>query len=391
MIERSLMQKLLAGSAALFVFCAVICAPGAGGSAALARKPEPVRIAVITALTGIGAEDHRYIVEAAELAAEEINHSGGILGRPVELRVIDNQSTPLGSKRAAEEAVEAGVLGVIGPFWSSHALSAAPVLQEARIPMITPIATSPEVTRVGDFIFRACVTDDVMGFLMARFALERLSAVSAVVMVNMSEKYSITLATRFTEEFADAGGEVLWTGAYRGSAVDFEDVLAKAMRLNPQVIFVPGYARDSGLLVKQAANMGVRSIFMGGDGWGEPMRQYAEDALVGTYYSSHYYQGSPSEENTLFRRLYEEKFNTEDMFDHSIPLTYDAVMLFADAAKRALSLEGEAVRNALAVTEDFKGATGTIAFDQNGDPKGKEVFIIRFVKSGSVLVHSMIR
>lgn len=382
------MNKRLIWAGVLVLFGVVFCASSMKWRPAQAQPPEPVRIGVVLALTGIAEEDNFPAVQAARLAVEEANLAGGILGRPVELEFFDNLSTPIGSKHAAQLAAKAGVLGVIGPLWSSHAMPAAAVLQESRIPMITPTATKPEITHAGDCIFRVCMRDDFQGLVMARFAYEKLGARTAVVLKNINEEYSVTLADVFAGAFEEIGGEVFWEGAYKGKSINFEDVLDRVRDFQADVLFIPGYARDSGLLMQQAVNMGIRTTFLGGDGWGENMRQYAGNALLGAYYTTHYHPDVPFEESGALQEVYKRRFGLETVTDIRIPLTYDAVKVFVDAAGRAGSPDRESVREALASTEGFRGATGTITFDKNGDPKGKEAIILRFDEKRSVFVHS---
>jgi branched-chain amino acid transport system substrate-binding protein len=386
--KTSMKNKFISACIAI-IFAGTIWASNVIEGSAQAEPLEPVRIAVLLALTGIAADDNYPAIQAAELAVEETNRKGGILGRLVELRFIDNRSTPLGSKHAAEKAVQAGIVGVIGPLWSSHAMPAAAVLQKARIPMITPTATKPEITRAGDYIFRTCMSDDFQGLVMARFAHERLGAKTAVVLKNISEEYSVALADRFINSFEEIGGRLLWEGAYKGTAVSFEDILEEVRGVDTDVLFIPGYARDSGLLVQQAVNMGIRSVFLGGDGWGESMRQYAGEALLGGYYTTHYHPDLPFVENVELKRIYKERFGLAKIDDIRIPLTYDSVMLFMEAVRRAGCPDRGAIREALASTQNFRGATGTITFDEHGDPMGKEAVILRFEKERSAFIHSI--
>jgi len=387
-MERNFMNSLRRGSVVLLVVLA-LAAAGTAFPPARAHGEAPIRIALILAQSGIASEDNRPALRAARLAVDETNRAGGVLGRPLDLLVIDNRSTPLGSKHAADQAVAARVAGVIGPLWSSHALSSAPVLQEARIPMITPTATKPEITWAGDCIFRACMSDAFQGRVMARFAFEELGARTAVVFKNINEAYSITLADMFEGAFEEAGGSVAWEGAYSGKAVNFERALGRLDDFVPDVVYIPGYARDSGLLIQQAVKMGIRTTFLGGDGWGEKMRAYGGDAVVGAYYTTHYHPDLPFESNRVLKRLYRERFGVERITDIRIPLTYDAVLLFADAVRRAGSVESERVLEALYRTQGFQGATGTIEFGESGDPKRKEASILRFEERRSVLVHSV--
>jgi branched-chain amino acid transport system substrate-binding protein len=338
------------------------------------------RLALILARTGIGADENLPAEKAAELAVAELNGAGGLLGRTVRLVLVDDESTPLGARKAAEYAVSQGVIGVIGAFRSSHCLAMIPVIREARIPMITPTATNPEVTRGNAFIFRACFTDEAQGKAMARFARRDLGARSAAVLTNMTENYSITLARTFAAGFADLGGTMLGQGEYQGSAVDFAAPLAGLGRSGADVVFVPGYPRDSGLLISQAVSSGIHSVFLGGDAWdlNPGVDPYAGTALEGAYHSTQWYADAPAERNRALRALYRKRYGAGGFSSMQIPLTYDSIMLFADAARRANSLDPGKIAQALQQTRGFKGAAGSITFDPDRNPLGKEVVILKY-------------
>ncbi len=349
---------------------------------------EPVKIAVIFAQTGIAAEDNVAMGQAATMAVDEINQQGGLLGRPIELIFIDNKSTSLGSKSAAMEAVQRQVTGVIGASWSSHSLAMAPVLQKARIPMITPVSTSPQVTKFGNYIFRVCFTDELQAKTMARFARKDLNAGTAVVLHNINEQYSITLGNFFTHWFIKNGGTVLFQGNYTGKSVDFTEMLTKVKILNPDVVFIPGYSRDSALVIRQAVDMGITTTFLGGDAWTTKMFDYAGKSLNGSYTTANWHKDFPFPESHHLRALFHRTYDNSPVYNSDIPLTYDAVGLFAHAVKKAGTLDRQKIRDVLVRTVDFHGATGNISFDGKGDPMGKEVVIVqydqrtpRFIKS----------
>jgi branched-chain amino acid transport system substrate-binding protein len=359
-----------------------------GGVDFPANAAGPIEIVAVLSKTGIAVDDNLPAIEAARLAVEELNSRGGVLGHPLHLTVLDNQSTPLRSKLAAQRAVEMKATAVIGAIWSSHSLQMAKILQAAEIPMITPASTKPEVTRAGDFIFRVCFVDSFQGGVMARFAFEEIGGRTAVVMTNVNEEYSMTLSEYFVKYFSQMGGRALYQGHYKGTAVDFTKPLTEAKASRPDVVFIPGYSRDSGLLIKQACKMGIDSTFLGCDAWNGPIYEYAGESLEGSYYSSHWHPQVPFEESRHLQKIYRNKYGDKAM-TVTVPLTYDAVMLFADAAKRAKSLNRHAIRNALADTERLHGATGTITFDDNGDPLNKEAMIIQFEKGSEVFVKSV--
>jgi branched-chain amino acid transport system substrate-binding protein len=345
-----------------------------------ASSPEPLTIGLILAQTGIAADDNRPGTIAASLAVKEINRQGGVLGRPLKIIEIDNQSTPIGSKQAAEDAIRHNVIAVIGPYWSSHALAAAPVLQAAGIPMITPTGSSPEITRCGNYIFRACFSDSFQGRVLAEFARKQLQSQSAAILINANEQYSMTLADFFKSHYIQNGGQIVWEGFYSGKAVDFSDILTEIKRIRPDVCFIPGYSRDSGFLIKQAVGMDIHSHFIGGDGWGEQILKYSGGAVEGAYFSTHWHPDIKSAMNSHLAAVYAREFAEPIPNDIRFPLTYDAVNLLADAIQRSGSAERVGIRDSLARTSGFKGAAGTITFDENRDPIQKEAVFMQYLK-----------
>jgi branched-chain amino acid transport system substrate-binding protein len=353
-----------------------------------AMAVEPVKIGTIFAKTGIAAVQNASYIEMVELAVEELNSQGGVLGRPVELIVLDNKSTPIGSTLAAKEAVKLQVTAVIGSGLSSHSLAVAPVLQQEGIPMITPVSTNPKVTHVGDCIFRVCFIDSFQGAAMAKFAYADLGARTAVILRNIDEAYSTTLAEYFINAFKRIGGKVILDEGYRGKAVDFSDLLKKTATLEPNVVYVPGYTRDSGLIIKQAASMGVNATFLGGDAWTE-IYKYGGKAADGNYHSAAWHPDVQFEKSTHLQNLYKQKHKKE-IANTSAPLSYDAVMILADAIRRADSFDRVKIRHALAQTKDFPGATGNLTFDDYGDPRDKEVIILK-LENGRQIYYKAIK
>ncbi|MRR14179.1 ethanolamine utilization protein EutJ, partial [archaeon] len=284
---------------------------------------DPVRIAAIFAKTGqaVVVPGIRPEFSAVQLAVSELNSRGGLLGRTVEAIEFDNLSTALGSRQAAEEAVRAKVIAVIGATWSSHSLGMAPVLQKAGVPMITPVSTNPQVTLAGDFIFRACFIDDFQGDVMAEFALRDLKAKKAVVLTNTGDKYSLGLAAFFMERFSRLGGQILWEGDYIDSAVDFTPQIEKMKSLKPDVCFIPGYVRDTGYIIKQSKDRGIRAVFLSGDAMSDDIYKYAGSYANGTYFSSHWHPESSDKKSRQFVQAYQKSYGK--IGDSTPALTYD--------------------------------------------------------------------
>jgi branched-chain amino acid transport system substrate-binding protein len=341
---------------------------------------ESVKIAAIFAKTGqaVVVPGLRPEFSAVHLAVTELNEAGGLLGHPVEVLEFDNQSSALGAKRAAEDAIKEKVVAVIGATRSSHSLGMAPVLQAAGIPMISPISTNPQVTLAGDFIFRVCFIDDFQGEVMAVFAVRDLKARTAVVLTNTSEKFSLGLAGLFIEKFKKLGGTILWEGDYLGDAVNFEKQLLKLKELQPDVCFVPGYDTDTGFIIKQSRELGIDVTFLSGDGLTQELYKYAGTAANGVYFANHWHPENPDPLSRKFLQTYEKE--NPNIRDSVTPLSYDAVMLLADAVHRAQSLEPKEIRTALAETQGFRGITGEITFDGNRNPVNKPAVILKFAK-----------
>jgi len=264
----------------------------------------------------------------------------------------------------------------------------APILHKAKIPMITPLSTNPKVTLVGDYIFRACFIDPFQGTVMANFALRNLNAKTAAVLINVSEEYSKGLAKFFIEQFQQKGGKVVCEEKYLRNTTDFDSLLQKTKKLKPDVIFIPGGERDSGFIIKQARNMGIAGTFIGGDGWGPGLYKYGGKFVEDSYYISHWNRAATNLENINFLKMYEQKNKKIPEGEAQVALGYDSVMIFADAVYRSKSLKPTQIRDALANTKNYKGVTGKVTFNKNGDPV-KSAIIIKLKNGIPVFVKSI--
>lgn len=344
---------------------------------AIASTDRFVEIAVIVAQSGKAEAYGRAAVQGAQLAADEINRAGGVLNHRIELVLLDNQSSALHARKAALTAVYRKVIGVVGAVWSTHSLATAAVLQNNRIPMISPGSTAPKVTQIGDYIFRTCYTDEFQGELLADFAFKAIGYRHAAVLTNISETYSQILAKYFTAHFVNNGGDVIYNEGYKGNAIDFYSILDPLKKLKPEVVFIPGYTRDSGLIIKQARAMNIDAVFLGGDAWETSVMYVARGALQGSFFSTHWHPKVPYRRSAEFISGFKTIFGNAPISAYA-PLAYDALWLFADAIKRAKSLDRHNIRNALAGTRHFNGATGKISFNDNGDPVNKGASMLKF-------------
>lgn len=344
---------------------------------ATAVTPEPIKIAAIYALTGVAALDNEDSWLGVRLAVDMVNNNGGILGRNLQLLEFDNQSSALGAVKAAQQAIAQDVTGVIGSAWSAHSVAMAPILERAGIPMISSLSTTPSLTQNKPYIFRVCFTDNFQGIVMAEFARRRLHKQQAVVLTIIDNQFSTGLAHYFSQAFSQFGGEILWQGEYSENAIDFTNIVNKLQHLKPDVVFIPGYLRDSGLLIKQSVQNGVQTQFLGGDGWDIGMVLYGDDTVYGHYYVSHWHTAMADSDSERFKALFSQHYPDYQVITAGSALAFDAVMVLVEAIRHSRSTERTQVRDVLAQTHNFNGVTGQISFDNDGNPIGKQAIILQ--------------
>ena len=349
-------------------------------AASCARQSETIRVGEYASLTGKEATFGQASHKGALLAVEEINAAGGVLGKKLELIAEDDQSRSGEAATAVKKLISRDkVVAVIGEVASSRSLEAAPICQNAKVPMITPSSTAPEVTATGDYIFRVCFIDPFQGTVMAKFAKDSLKLRKVALLTSVSSAYSVGLAKYFKERFAADGGTVALEQRYTEGDKDFRAQLTAIKAANVDGIFIPGYYTEVALVCRQARDLGLTVPLFGGDGWESPeLVQIGGSSVEGTHFVTHY---SP-ENKDPFVVAFNERFQKRwgNVSDTLTGLGYDAVKLLADALQRAGTTESGKVRDALASTKDFKGVTGTISLDAQRNPTKSAVILV--VKDG---------
>ncbi len=303
--------------------------------------------------------------KAIRLATDEINASGGVLGKQIKLVVEDDQCKPEEAANAAQKLIQQDkALCVIGEVASSNSLAAAPICQKAVTPMVTPSSTNPKVTQTGDYIFRVCFTDDFQGKAMARLAADKLKAKTACIFSDVSSDYSKGLSKVFREVFTGGGGKILGEESYTQGDKDFRAQLTKFKGLNPDVIYIPGYYGEVALILLQGRQLGIKATCLGGDGWDSPkLVEVAGEAANGGYFTNHYSKDDPNPVVQKFVKDFQAK--NQEVPDALAACAYDAMRIVAEAIKAAGKADRTAVRDALAKIKDFDGVTGKITIDAN--------------------------
>ncbi len=349
--------------------------PSDGGGEA-AGGEEVIRIGEFASLTGKEATFGQMSHHGTELAVEEVNGAGGVLGRKLRLFTEDNQSKPGESATVVRKLISGDkVVAMLGEVASGRSLEAAPICQAARVPQISPSSTNPKVTEMGDYIFRVCFIDPFQGTVMARFARGTLKAKVVAVFSDAATPYSQGLAAAFKERYVAEGGTIVLDQKYNGGDKDFKAQLTAIKGANPEAIFVPGYYTEAGLIAQQARQLGITVPLFGGDGWESvKLIEIGGQAIEGCYFSTHFSPEAKSPQVERFVARFKEKYGEDP--DAMGALGYDSAMLLVDAIKRAGSTEGPKVRDALAATKDFQGITGTITLDPNRNASKSAVILV---------------
>ncbi|MFL6335438.1 MAG: ABC transporter substrate-binding protein [Pyrinomonadaceae bacterium] len=375
---------------ALLALCALMNTAGCRRQdARVVEAPPPVRVRVgaFMSLSGDTAQYGISALNGIRMAVEEANAAGGVKGHRVDLVVRDTRSDAVETsvvvdKLTREERVDA----LLGEVVSSRSLAAARVAQRERVPMLTPSATSPELTNVGDYVFRSCYTDTFQGVALARFAIESLGALRAAILVDRDQRYSVELARLIREDFERRGGKVVAEQEYPDGESDFSVQLAEVGAAQPDVVFIPGYYTEVALLARQARALGINAPLVGGDGWDSPrLAQMGGQAITGGYFTTHFSAEDPDPQVQRFVADYRRLYGSAP--DSFAATAYDAARIMLAAIERAPTLERAAVRDSLAATKDFPGVTGAVTFNPERNAV-KPIVVVRIGDNGRQTVEA---
>lgn len=317
-----------------------------------------------------------------DMAMDEVNKAGGILGKKIRVIVEDDQGKPEEAQTVVTKLVTKDkVVAILGEVASSRSRAGAPICQQSRIPMISPSSTNPKVTEIGDYIFRVCFIDPFQGYVMAKFAVNTLKLKKVGVLRDIKNDYSVGLADVFVENFQNMGGTIVADESYSEGDTDFSAQLTSIKSKNPDAIYVPGYYTEVGLIARKARQLGITVPLMGGDGWDSPkLFEIGGDALNDCYYSNHYSIEDPSPVIQKYVVEYRSRYNETP--DALSALGYDAARILVDAFRRAGTTDGPKVRDALAQTKEFPGVTGKITIDK--DRNAVKPAVVLRVKDGKL-------
>ncbi len=361
----------------LFAVAVTACVPVA---------PQTIKIGHEVALTGPNATWGQSEANAVKMAVEKVNAQGGVLGKKLEIVAYDNRADRLEAVNVAKRLVEQDkVVAIIGPAQSGVANAIREVNNSAKIPVVATTATNPTVTVNTDgslvpYTFRTCFIDPFQGTVAAQFAFKDLKAKTAAVLYDVGDEYSQYLGKYFQDGFTKLGGKVTTMEAFRSGELDFRAQLGKIKDTNPDLIFVPTQQKEAALSMKQGRDLGIKAVFMGGDGWGSPdIFDLGGPAVEGNYFVNIAALEDPAIQG--FIGDYRKQFNQDPVLPNPV-LAYDAVLWLADAMKRAGTTDGEKLKAAMEDTKNLQVLTGVLSIDpKTHDPLNKPA-VIQQLKGG---------
>lgn len=352
------------------------------------REVTPLRVGVVAPFGGRYASLGERVQEGVLLAVEDQLADGGVLGAPVELVLKDSGCDFAHGREAARAVLEEKTSFILGAVCSNASEAVAQIAMAQGVLQITPASTDPELTldanrAVRPLVFRVPPTDPDQGRAAAWFAREQLGVQRAALLIPTDSLYGTSLADAFAAVFGEGGGEIVAREAYDPTEELFFDALDVVRDAEPDVLYVPGYARTVNALLAQARSYGLTQPVIGSDGWDSSELDLG--VADGTYFTTQY---APEEPLTLVREWsarYQVRYGRSP--DALAALSYDAARLLFAAINGAGSADPWAIA---AYLEDirYEGVTGSLSFDEQHNPvrtiiilqisEGRRRFVGRF-------------
>jgi branched-chain amino acid transport system substrate-binding protein len=355
------------------LFAAALCVASmafAGG----AKDSDAVTIGAIFPLSGGVAYYGNESRDGALLALEEINAAGGLLGKKLALISEDDEGNAEKTVNAFTKLTSRDKVTIIlGSSTSGPTQAISTLAQRNKVVLISPSATNIDVTKAGDYVFRACFIDPFQGVVGADFAYKTLGNRRAAVLYDAGADYNTGLAEAFKNQFRAIGGQVVADEAYQTGDVDFNAQVTRIKAVNPDVVYLPNYYNDVSLQAKQLRDQGVNCALVGGDGWDSLIDNAGNEALNG-FWSSGFASDTTDPKGVAFVKAYQARFNRPA--SQFAALGYDTMMLVVDGIKAAGTFDSAAVKDAMAKLNGVY-VTGNIRFDSDRNPiKGAAILEI---------------
>jgi branched-chain amino acid transport system substrate-binding protein len=364
----------------------VLTAAALGLCACTAFAEDVVKVGVFEPLTGANAAGGAEELDGIRLA-QGLYPTVKVGGKTykVVLAIADNKSDKVEAANAGQSLVDRDKVNVILGSWGSGlSMAAGPIFMAAKIPAIGLSCTNPLVTKGNPFYFRVCFIDPFQGTVMATYAHKNLGAKKAVLIREVSNDYSVGLAKFFSDSFVKLTGDkaaIVATLNYNTGDQDFSAQLTQIKSLKADVIFAPGNYTESALIIKQARELGIKTPFLGGDTWEiaefiNVGKAAVEGSVLSTFFDN---DAALTPNSKTFVGAYQKKYGKQP--SGTAVLGFDGYLLALDAIKRAGTIEPGKIRDAIAATKKFPGASGYVTFAAGSNDPVKSA-VIKEVKGG---------
>ncbi|RYE75440.1 MAG: ABC transporter substrate-binding protein, partial [Myxococcales bacterium] len=338
--------------------------PAASGAGARAAETGDIPVGAFLSLSGEETQFGKDTQEGIDLATDQVNAAGGVKGRKIKVIYEDDKSSANDATQKVRQLIDRNkVVALLGEVASSRSLSGGLVANQNKVPMISPSSTNPKVTEGREYVFRVCFTDDAQGMAAAEYVVNKLGKKKIAILYAAQDPYSSGLATTFREAAKKLGAQIVEEVGYQKGEKNFRTPLGKLTAARPDLIFVPNYYSDMVPIAQQAKEQNIPgSMFFGGDGWdSEDLLKGAGAELEGASFTNHYAPDVPWENSRKFVEAYKARYKRDP--SSLSAQGYDAARLLYDAMGRAAAIDPKSIRDAIAQTKNFSGATGTISMD----------------------------
>lgn len=351
-----------------------------------------VKIGIFEPLSGKDKEFGKLELEGIELANQLFPE---VLGKTIELVVVDNQSDIYVAESVAKELVSKNVSVVLGSYGSANSLVAAKIFEEAKIPAIAITNTNPLVTSYNPYYFRVCMLDTAQCEALTRYAIGNEFAATAAVLRPEKNDYAMAMAERLAASFKRRLGNeasVVASLSYNAQKEDFKNELLKIKESGASVVFLPENPKKAIEIIKQARKLGLTQTFIGTDQWDNDEFINEAKNIGGGKISFSTAFDAKTDMTVMFDKfieVYKKEYGNKSNPQSAVALGFDAYLLAVNAINYSrTSDDGKLIKNQLAQTRAFPGASGAINLDPNGDPI-KSVVVYSIAKGQKIVEHTI--
>lgn len=352
-----------------------------------------IKIGFLGAKTGNHAIFGLGTLKGIEMAIEEVNSSGGVLGKQIELVAEDHGSKQEEIATITQKYVERDkVVAIIGDPTTGGTKTAAPIAQDNNVVIMSAGSTGSGVVEIGEYVFRDTLLDSVAAPATMDYVINEKGWKNVALITSINNDYSVGLSSIFENAINEKGGTVVIEENIQDGDTDFSAIVTKIKSKNPDVIVFSGYYTEGGLLMKEFRRQGMNDIVMvGGDGLqGEDFYKLGGDAVVGSISYAGFSPEQPTPTTEAFIKKYQEKYDgaMPDLFSAQ---GYDAVMLIVEAMKNANSTDPVDFHKTLAQIKNYEGVSGNISFQENREPVKSPIYLLTVKEENGALDFGLLK